>query len=299
MSAEEMLEIAASAEQRLTHPVAEAVVRYAATRGVSPGRRGRWHYDIGLGVRARIGGADVLVGSDRLLEGAGVDLSPAADALRAGNSQVYVAVHGRLCGVLAYADPVRREAKDVIAALRDRYAMEIHLMTGDTSETARAVGEELSIPATNVHGELFPEQKAEVVQQLHARGRRVAFVGDGINDLPALAYADVSVSFGGATAVARETADVVLIADDLLALPTAVSAARHALRLVRQNIGIVGGVNLAALTVATATGLSPTTAAIVHNGSTVVAAVNGLRPLLNGDGRRRRTNDEKREAHGG
>ena len=299
MSAEEMLEIAASAEQRLTHPVAEAVVRYAAARGVSPGRRGRWHYDIGLGVRARIGEADVLVGSDRLLKGANIDLSPAADALRAGSSQVYVAVDGRLCGVLTYADPLRREAKDVIAALRDRYGMEIHLLTGDTSETARAVGDELSIPASNVHGELFPEQKAELVQQLHARGRRVAFVGDGINDLPALAYADVSISFGGATAVARETADVVLIEDDLLALPTAVSAARHAFRLVRQNIGIVSGVNLAALAVATATGLSPTTAAIVHNGSTVVAAVNGLRPLLNGDGRRRRTIDEDKEAHGG
>jgi Cu2+-exporting ATPase len=149
-----------------------------------------------------------------------------------------------------------------------------------------------------VHGELFPEQKADLVRALHAEGRRVAFVGDGINDLPALAYADVSVSFGGATAVARETADVVLIEDNLLALPAAVSAARQAFRLVRQNIAIVGSVNLAALGAATFRGLSPTAAAIIHNGSTVVAAVNGLRPLAATERLRRgKTTDRKGDVH--
>ncbi len=104
-------------------------------------------------------------------------------------------------------------------------------------------------------------------------------MGDGINDLPALAYADVSVSFNSATDVARETADVVLMDDDLRGLPIAFSAARQALRLIRQNIAIVGGVNLGAMAVTTATGLQPVAAAFLHNGSTVVAAVNGLRPL--------------------
>ncbi len=295
MTAEEVLELAVTVEQRLTHPVAEAIVRYAAERGAQPGPRGRWHYDIGLGVRAHVDGAEVLVGSDRLLDGQGVDLAPAAAALRPGQSQVYVAVDGALRGVIAYADPVRGEARRVIAALRDRHGMEIHLLTGDKSETARAVGAELEVPPAHVHGELFPEQKAALLRDLRARGRRVAFVGDGINDLPALAYADVSISFGGATAVARETADVVLIEDSLHALPAAVSAARQALRLVRQNIAIVGGVNLAALTAATTTGLPPTVAAVVHNGSTVVTAVNGLRPLLGNNGRPRRSNDEPKE----
>jgi Cu2+-exporting ATPase len=281
----DVLAIAATADQRLNHPVAEAVVDYALTQGLTPGRRGRWHYDIGLGVRAKINDEDVLVGSDRLLAREGVDIT-AARGSEAGLSRVYVAVSGRLRGIIAYADPVRREAQEVVAALRDAHGMEIHLLTGDRTETAHAVGRDLGLDARNVHGELFPEDKAAVVRALRAGGRRVAFVGDGINDLPALAYADVSVSFGGATAVARETADVVLIDDSLGALPTAVASSRQAMRLVRQNIGIVGTTNLAALTVATATGLSPTAAAVVHNGSTVVAALNGLRPLLGANERR-------------
>jgi len=294
LSADEVLALAASADQRLSHPVAEAVVRYAARRGVTPGPRGRWSYDIGLGVRAEISGHDVLVGSDRLLAREDVDLTPAT-GFPDGQSGIYVAVDGRLCGALPYTDPIRPEARGVVAALRDDHGMEIHLLTGDKSGTAHAVGRHLGIDAANVHGELFPEDKAAVVEALHASGRRVAFVGDGINDLPALAYADVSVSFGGATAVARETADVVLIEDSLHALPAAVESSRLAMRLVRQNIGIVGGVNLVALTLATASGLSPTTAAVVHNGSTVIAALNGLRPLLGAQHRRRGAHDDQEE----
>jgi Cu2+-exporting ATPase len=294
ISTDELLRLAATADQRLSHPVAEAIVSYAGANGVRPGRRGRWTYDIGLGVRAEIDGQEVLVGSDRLLEQAGVDIS-AAPAVANGASRIYVGVAGRLTGVITYADPIRYEAGEVVAALRDEHGLDIHLLTGDKTETARAVGRRLGIDQANVHGELFPEDKAAVLRALRATGRRVAFVGDGINDLPALAYADVSISFGGATPVARETADVVLIEDTLHALPDAVAASRQAMRLVRQNIAIVGGVNLAALTVATATGLAPTAAAVVHNGSTVVAALNGLRPLLGADRRRRRTNAQERK----
>ncbi|MDP9067308.1 MAG: heavy metal translocating P-type ATPase [Actinomycetota bacterium] len=284
----EVLQIAASVEQRLTHPVAEAIVRYAGERGIRPGRRSQWHYEIGLGVRARIDGADVLIGSDRLLERHGVEI-PSSGAENGGSgSRIYVAIDRSLRGVLSYADLVRTEAKQVIAELRDGHGMEIHLLTGDRSETARTVGQDLDIAPANVHGELFPEQKAAVVQELHRRGRRVAFVGDGINDLPALAYSDVSVSFGGATAVARETADVVLIENDLAALPAAVSVARAGLRLVRQNIGIVVGVNLVTTAAATLRGIAPTMAAVVHNGTTVATAVNGLRPLLRAEKDRRR-----------
>ncbi len=278
LSEDEVLAIAATADQRLNHPVAEAVVGYALARGLAPGRRGQWHYDIGLGVRAEINDQDVLVGSDRLLRREGVNLS-AAPGPEAGLSRVYIALDGQLCGVITYADPVRREAQTVIGALRDTHGMEIHLLTGDKTETADAVGRDLGIDPGNVHGELFPEDKAAVIRALRAEGRHVAFVGDGINDLPALAYADVSVSFGSATDVARETADVVLMEDDLRGLPIAFATARQALGLIRQNIAIVGGINLGAMAVTTATGLRPVTAAFLHNGSTVVAALNGLRPL--------------------
>lgn len=279
VTAEEVLVLAATAEQRLNHPVAEAVLRYAESRRIEPRERGDWHYEIGLGVRAAVGGSAVLVGSDRMLREEGVSVGGLPSPRDSGESHVYVAVDGQLWGFMSYADPVRREAARVVAELRDVAGMEIHMLTGDRAATARAVGRQLGIPAANVHGELFPEQKAEVVRALHDAGKLVAFVGDGINDLPALAYADVSISFDTATDVARETADVVLMEDGLSGLPIAFSTARQALRLIRQNIGIVGGVNLAAMAVTTATGLQPVTAAFLHNGSTVVAAVNGLRPL--------------------
>ncbi|MDQ4145210.1 MAG: heavy metal translocating P-type ATPase [Actinomycetota bacterium] len=280
LNVHDVLQIAATAEQRLTHPVAEAIVGYAADRGITPGHRGPWHYEIGLGVRARIGDVDVLIGSERLLERAGIEVPNAVDPGPRHLSRLYIATDARLRGIISYADLVRPETMQVISQLRDQLGLEIHLLTGDNSHTAQAVGRDLNLSPANVHGELFPEDKATVVQALLRQGRRVAFVGDGINDLPALAYSDVSVSFGGATAVARETADVVLMKDDLSALPTAITQARDAIRLVRQNIAIVVGVNVVAGGAAIFRGLSPTIAAVVHNGTTVVAAGNGLRPFL-------------------
>ena len=279
VSDHDVLVLAATAEQRLNHPVAEAVLRYAQSRHVEPAERGDWHYEIGLGVRSEIGDSVVLVGSDRLMRAEDIAFEGVPSEGDSGESHVYVAVDGQLWGFMSYADPVRPEAAQVIAELRDSAGMEVHMLTGDRAETARAVGQQLGIAAENVHGELFPEEKAKVVRALRDEGKLVAFVGDGINDLPALAYADVSISFNSATDVARETADVVLMEDSLSGLPVAFSTARQALRLIRQNIGIVGGVNLAAMAVTTATGLQPVTAAFLHNGSTVVAALNGLRPL--------------------
>ncbi len=279
VTSDDVLTLAATAEQRLNHPVAEAVMRYAAERGVQPDRREDWQYDIGLGVTADVGGRRVSVGSDRLMRRDEISLQEVPSEAESGQSHVYVAVDRELWGYMSYADPVREEAPRVVAQLRDELGMEIHMLTGDRAQTARAVGYFLGIPPGNVHGELFPEEKAKVVQALHNEGKRVAFVGDGINDLPALAYADVSVSFNSATDVARETADVVLMDDDLRGLPIAFSTARQALKLIHQNIAIVGGVNLTAMAVTTATGLQPVAAAFLHNGSTVIAALNGLRPL--------------------
>lgn len=279
MSPAEVLTLAATAEQRLTHPVAEAVVRYARERGVSPGRRHGWRYEIGLGVRATIEARTVLVGSDRLLEREGIDLDRLPALAAGGGSRIYVAADGRVCGAMTYLDPPRPEGEAVVAALSQSLGIEVHMLTGDKSQAARAVADATGIDRENTHAELFPEEKARVVRELRAAGRTVAFVGDGVNDLPALAYADVSVSFGGATDVARETADVVLMDDDLRGLPHAIAAGRNALRLIRQNIGIVAGTNLGALGLAAVGSLGPVAAALIHNGSTIVAGANGLRPL--------------------
>ena len=288
MPAEEVLALAVTVEQRLTHPVAEAVVRYARERGVRPGRRRGWRYAIGLGVRATIEDRTVLVGSDRLLEQEGIDLDRLPAPADGGGSRIYVAADGRVCGAMTYLDPPRAESEQVVAALSSSFGAEVHMLTGDQSRTARAVADSLGIARENTHAELFPEDKAAVVRGLRAAGRTVAFVGDGVNDLPALAYADIAVSFGGATDVARETADVVLMEDDLRGLPQAITAGRHALRLIRQNIGIVAGTNLGALGLAAAGSLGPVAAAVVHNGSTIVAGANGLRPLAEATGSPRR-----------
>jgi len=282
----EVLALAAAADLHLTHPAAEAVVRYAKEREVTIIACEEWQYRIGLGVQAQIDGQTVLVGSGRLLRGEGINLEDIHEQhgfLREGDQSVmYVASNGVVQGAILYADSLRPESHDVIEALR-AFGMEIHLLTGDNQRIASAVARQLDIPATSTHAEAFPEQKAAVVSALRAKGRRVAFVGDGINDSPALAYADVSVSFGGGSDVAREAAEVVLMENDLRGLLTAITTARQTMHLIRQNIGIVVAPNLAALLVAVLFRLGPVTATVINHGSMVIAGLNGLRPLLKGD----------------
>jgi Cu2+-exporting ATPase len=280
----QLLELAAAAEQRLTHPVADAIVRYAQEQGAKILPRGKWDYHIGLGVRAQIDGQTVLVGSDRFLLQEGVSLERLQQQqqhlLSGCNSLIYVASNGELMGLIAYRDPLRPESRAVIKALRKTAKMEIHLLTGDKKQTAIAVAEELGIENALTHAEAFPEEKVAVVKDLHSQGKTVAFIGDGINDSPALAYADVSVSFANGSDVARETADVVLMENNLRGLPEAIAIARQAMDLIHQNTGIVAIPNLGALVLAVAIGIDPLAATLVNNGSTVVAGLNGLRPLL-------------------
>lgn len=280
----QVLELAAAAEQRLTHPVAEAIVRYAEEQGANIASRGKWDYEIGLGVRAEIEGQTVLVGSDRFLVQAEIrldELHARHQHLQAdSHSVIYVASNGELLGAIAYRDPLRPESQQVIKVLRGIDGTEIHMLTGDNQRTATAVAGELGIGETHTHAQAFPEQKVAVVRELHEAGKTVAFVGDGINDSPALAYADVSVSFANGSDVARETADVVLMENDLRSLPEAIAIARQAVQLIHQNTGIVAIPNLTALALAVLVGIDPLTATLVNNGSAVVAGLNGLRPLL-------------------
>ncbi len=298
MSGRRLLELAAAAEQRLTHPVAAAVVRYAKKQGVEILPRGEWVYEIGLGVKAEIDGEQVVVGSDRFLRQCGISLGclyehhdcHPADCphnlncrISAHDALLYVGVNGEFKGVINYTDPLRPESPAVIQQLQSQYGMEIHLLTGDSQQRATAVAQELGIPLSHVHAQAFPEQKAEIIQRLHVSGKTVAFTGDGLNDSVALAYADVSISFGDGSEVARETADVVLMDNNLTSFVEAIAIARQTQQVIKQNIGLAVVPNLAALGLATTFGLHPLAATVVHNGSAIAAGLNGLRPLMHQD----------------
>jgi P-type Cu2+ transporter len=279
VSTDRVLAIAAAAEQRLTHPVAEAVIRYAEAQQTVIPSRSKWNYQLGLGVEAEIYGEAVFVGSDRFLRQQGVDMEVLNDGNRV-NSVIYVASNGKLLGRIRYSDILRPETREVINHLLTVEGVEVHMLTGDNQRTAKAVAAELGIAPANTHAEAFPEQKAAVVRELHEQGKTVAFVGDGINDSPALAYADVSVSFAHGSEIARETADVVLMENDLHGILEAIALARNAKKLIRQNTSIVAIPNIAAMAIAVLFGLNPLGATVVNNGSTIVAGVNGLRPIL-------------------
>lgn len=275
----QILELAAAAEHCLLHPVAQAIMRQAIAQEIIIPPRSYWHYHLGLGVEAIIKDEQVLVGSDRFLSQQGVNMSHVPKQ-KSAESVIYVASNGQLLGKITYRDVLRNETRAVIHQLLKVAGIEVHLLTGDNQHTANAVAEELGICSANTHAEAFPSQKAEVVQRLHDQGKIVAFVGDGVNDSPALAYADVSVSFANSSDIARETADVVLMENDLSGLLTAMAIARRASQLVQQNTAIVAIPNLAAMAIAVTFGLSPLVATVVNNGSTIVAGFNGLRPML-------------------
>ncbi len=285
ISSMRVLQLAATAEQRLTHPVAEAIIRYAQEHQVEMLPRSQWDYQLGLGVQAEIDGETVYVGSERFLRHKGVDMSP-LDGREKSASVIYVATNGQLQGMIEYSDLIRAESQEVVNTLMAVEGVEVHMLTGDNQRTANAVAAKLGIAPNYTHAEAFPEQKAAVVQELNQQGKTVAFVGDGINDSPALAYADVSVSFASGSDIARETADVVLMQNDLHGLLEAIDIAREAKQLIKQNTGIIAYPNVAAMAIAVLFGLNPLAATVVNNGTTVVAGVNGLRPILQKAGTR-------------
>ncbi|MFW6358332.1 MAG: heavy metal translocating P-type ATPase [Chroococcales cyanobacterium] len=281
-----VLELAAAAEQRLTHPIATAILRRAEAEGLEVLPRGEWHYHVGLGIEVKIEDQTVLVGSERFLEKEGVNVQPLYDRhpelKTIGYPLIFVACDGEIQGALEYADPLRPESRDVIVALRDSLGAEIQMLTGDHWQRAKEVAKALNIREDHVHAEAFPEDKAKLIQQLHEDGKTVGFVGDGLNDSAALAYADLSVSFRDGSEIARETADVVLMTNDLRSLVEAIAIARQAQQIINQNATLVAVPNLFGLVLAGTVGINPMAATMINNGSSVIAGMNGLRPIFNG-----------------
>ena len=289
-SERELLGLAAAAEARQKHPVAEAI-RRAAIRRAAPfveADLGSEVYTIGVGLSARVAGIPVLVGGARMMSASGVHIPDdvARAAALPGASSLFVAVDGRLEGVLAYADELRPESASVVAALRKGGRRRIVLLSGDSPATVEAVARTLGID--HAVGGLLPEEKLEAVRALQAQGRTVAMVGDGINDAPALVLADVGISLDGATDVALEVADVVLLHGGLASLPQAFASADRAMERVRRGVALVLAPNIAAMLLGAAGLLSPGLAATINNGSTVLAALAGVGPLLRGPRKRAR-----------
>lgn len=282
-SADEVLALAAAAEQRLTHPVADAIVRAAQARGLTIPERTTSDYTLGLGVESQVNGQAVLVGSRRFMTQKGVVLprkiqKDLREIEQQAISPLCVAVDGDVIGVLSYADPLRPEAPEVIQAIRQRGIQEIVMLTGDHKDVAKRVADHLGI--TRYIAEAFPGEKAEVVKNLQRAGRKVAVVGDGINDSPALAHADVGIAVDGGTEVARETAHVVLLHGGLWKIPHAIDISREAVSLIRQNWKIISIPNTIALGLAVVGLLGPIGATLLSNGSAIVATFNGLRPIM-------------------
>jgi len=284
LSDAELLSIAAAVELESEHPLAQAVVRRARGDDVASATAERVQAVPGLGAVATVGGRRVAVGSARLMEQEEVRLD-ALEARRAelaaeGKTVVVVGVDGRAVGLLAIADAPRPTSRQAVASLREA-GVEVVMLTGDNEATARRVAGELGIPT--VVAEVLPGDKATRVAELQRDGRQVAMVGDGVNDAPALAQADLGIAIGAGTDVAIETADVVLMRSDPLDVPTALAIGRGTLRKMRQNLGWAVGYNAIALPIAAgvfepAFGLvlRPEIAAISMSGSSLIVAVNAL-----------------------
>nr|WP_260462059.1 copper-translocating P-type ATPase [Streptomyces lateritius] len=233
----ELVRLAAAAEADSEHPLAQAIVVGARDRGVRPPTTTGFGSVTGKGIRATADGHTVLVGTSRLLHDTGVDTSPldavAADFAAEGKTAVLVAVDGRPAGVLAVADTVKEDSARAIAALR-RLGTEVVMLTGDNARTAAVIAAHVGI--RRVLAEVLPEHKTDEIRRLQAEGRTVAMVGDGINDAPALAQADVGLAIGTGTDVAIESADITLISGSLAGVVTAIRLSKATMRNIKQNL---------------------------------------------------------------
>ncbi len=236
-TAERVLALAAAVERGSEHPLGAAIVRKAAAAGLAAEATEGFRALEGLGVEGSVGGTPVVVGSRRLVGSTGVDTSTlAAEAERLegeGKTVAYVAAGHRLVGLVGLADTLKPGAREAVRELRDM-GLRVVMLTGDNERTARSVAAEAGID--EVIAEVLPGDKAKVVAGLQAAGARVAMVGDGINDAPALARADVGLALGTGTDVAMASADITLISEDLGAVVSAVGLSRRTIRTIRQNL---------------------------------------------------------------
>jgi Cu2+-exporting ATPase len=280
---EDLLRLVAAAEGDSEHPLAQAIVDAARQRGLQPPSVQDFEAVPGHGALATVEGHRLAVGNARLLERERVSLDGLAERAEQlageGRTTVQVALDGKAAGVVAIADAPRDSAGAAVAALRELDVRAV-MLTGDSQATAQRVAAEVGIE--EVIAEVLPEDKAAKVAELQGQGRRVAMVGDGVNDAPALAQADVGIAIGAGTDVAVETADVVLMRSDPLDVAMAIHISRGTVRKMRQNLAWAVGYNSLAIPIAAGIlepegfTLSPAVAALSMSGSSIIVAVNAI-----------------------
>ena len=272
-----LLRLAAAADRRSAHPLAKAVVEYAARQNVVVPEPDAFEELRGRGVKATVAGKAVLVGNPALLRENGVAVS---DTVESGaETPVHVAVDGRLAGVIFIADTLRPGAREALAELKATGVKRIVMLTGDNAATARAVASALGVD--DVRADLMPEDKVTAIAELQKQGFKVAMIGDGINDAPALARADVGIAMGGGgTQAALEAADIALMTDDLAKIVAARAIARRAYRTIQENLIVgVGVVHVCGITAALLGWIGPIQAAILHLGPDVLVFLNSVKLL--------------------
>ncbi|HEY8283629.1 MAG TPA: heavy metal translocating P-type ATPase [Chloroflexota bacterium] len=279
LAAEEILRLAAGVERASEHPLGQAVVRGAEARGMAlPPTPESFHSITGGGVRGMVEGREVIVGSRRLLADWGIDAGSAARTLEAleadGKTALLMAVDGTLAGVLAVADTIKAGAPAAVGALRT-LGLDVALITGDNRRTAEVVARQVGIE--QVLAEARPEEKTIEIARLQGEGRVVAMVGDGINDAPALARADVGIAMGTGTDVAMAAADITLVRGDLRSVPEAIALSRATMRTIRQNLFWAFFYNLILVPLAALGVINPIFAAAAMALSSVTVIGNSLR----------------------
>ncbi len=275
----ELLQIAASVEASSEHPLGAAVVDHARVQGIALASVNDVKAIPGYGVEANIEGARVLIGNRSLMDREGIDRSEdSADAVELeaqGKTAMWVAHGARLLGLVAVADTVRETSAQAIADLQGM-GIDVYMITGDNRQTAEAIARQVELAPDRVLAQVLPEQKAEEVKKLQQQGKVVGMVGDGINDAPALATADVGFAIGTGTDVAIETADIALLRGDLESVVRSIKLAKATMRKIRQNLGWAFGYNTLGIPLAAFGVVSPVIAGAAMALSSVSVVTNSL-----------------------
>jgi len=281
-SKSEVIRLAATAERYSEHPIAQAILRKAEEMGLKPEDQKKFEVEPGLGVRVEIGSGLITVGNYKMVEKYSIALSDEATGCLsnqpATQSVVFVARDRKILGALCISDALRNNVKETLQRLKLNGIGKTVMLTGDNEHVARVVGEQIGIDDTVSN--VLPAEKVGYVRELRAKGRRVVMVGDGINDAPALAEADVGIAMGvSGTDVTIETAGVVLTSDNVDRLPTLLRIGRETIKVIKQNIAFAMMINVLGIALSVYGSISPLLASVIHESNALVVMFNSLRLL--------------------